>query len=404
MRATPASAPPLSVPVALRLAMHLLVGALLIVAVVREQARPLVVGLALLVAVVYAVGPLTPAIERRRRNAAWWLAALLLAWLGLLIVTPDAIWLAFPWFFLLMHLLPLWPGLVSVAVVAGLAIGGFAWHQVSFTVGMVIGPVIGAAVAVAAVLAFQALHAESERRRELIAELESTRAELAAAERQSGVLGERERLAREIHDTLAQGLSSIQLLLSAAGRTLADPRADRPALERAAGHVELARRSAADNLAEARRFVRALAPAELQGRPLAEALDRLCRTVSAESGIAVRFDSTGGAGSIPTPVEVALLRIAQSALGNAVQHAAPSAVRVTLSRLDSVVALDIVDDGTGFDPSTAAPTPNDSGGFGLASMRSRAAELGGTLTVESTPGTGTAVAATFGIGDGHDLD
>jgi signal transduction histidine kinase len=237
-------------------------------------------------------------------------------------------------------------------------------------------------VAVATVIGYQTLYRESERRRRLIEELIATRAELAAAERTAGTLAERERLAREIHDTLAQGLSSIQLLLRAAQRAL-------PPQSPAAPHIEQARAAAQDNLAEARRFVRALSPPDLENGSLAGALERLCTTAP---GLTVRFTESGTPAGLPTPYEVALLRIAQSALANTVRHARAHRAEITLSFMDTAVALDIVDDGRGFDPVSA---PAGDGGFGLPAMRSRAESLGGTFTVESAPGQGTAVAITL---------
>lgn len=236
----------------------------------------------------------------------------------------------------------------------------------------------------ATVLGYQALYRESERRRELIEELITTRAELAAAERDAGILAERERLAREIHDTLAQGLSSIQLLLRAAERALP---AGTPALE----HIARAREAAQENLAEARRFVRALTPPDLEHGSLAAALERLCSGVP---GPRVRFSLSGSPRVLPTPYEVALLRIAQSALANVVRHARAGRAEITLTFMDASVTLDIVDDGHGFDPSAAASGSGD-GGFGLPAMRSRAETLGGLFTVESDPGQGTAVAVTL---------
>lgn len=143
-------------------------------------------------------------------------------------------------------------------------------------------------------------------------ELVATRAELAEAERTAGTLAERERLAREIHDTLAQGLSSIQLLLRAAERTL-------PGDAPATAHVRAAREAAQANLAEARSFVRALTPPDLEHGSLAAALEQLCARTTGP-GLTVRFAVSG------TPVgcrrrTVALLRTAQSALANTVRHA-----------------------------------------------------------------------------------
>ncbi len=220
--------------------------------------------------------------------------------------------------------------------------------------------------------------------------MRETRNDLAAAEHSAGVLAERERLAREIHDTLAQGLSSIQLLLRAAERALPD----RP--EAASPHVTQAREAAQDNLTEARRLVYALAPVELGGDSLPAALDRLCATTQQRSGLTVHFHLSGEPFDVPTPYEVALLRIAQSALANTVQHAGASRAELTLSYMDTSITLDAVDDGIGFDPEAAASRAgSQQGGFGLAAMRTRARSLGGTWAVESTPGQGTALAVSF---------
>lgn len=374
----------------LRLCLHALLAGLLTFAAIRavSDGTPhayAVVAAAAMMAGVYAAGVLSPAVHRSQRAAALWLAALGAAWLALLALSPDGLWAAFPLYFLLLHLLPVRWGLPAVAVTAAAAIGSFLLHGRTITPGTFIGPLLGAAVAVATVLGYRALYRESESRRELIEELVSTRAELAAAEHQAGVLAERERLAREIHDTLAQGLSSIQLLLRAAERTLPE---DAPA----AAHVRRARQAAQDNLAEARRFVRALTPPDLEHGSLAGALQRLCATAP---GPAVRFGISGMPVELPTPYEVALLRTAQSALANTVRHAAAGRAEITLSFMDTSVSLDVVDDGRGFDPTTAAPVPHGDGGFGLPAMRSRARSLGGTLSVESAPGQGTAVALTL---------
>ncbi|MBK3587502.1 winged helix-turn-helix domain-containing protein, partial [Streptomyces sp. MBT57] len=200
---------------------------------------------------------------------------------------------------------------------------------------------------------------------------------------------ERERLAREIHDTLAQGLSSIQLLLRAAERTLPDQAP-------ATAHVRAAREAAQANLAEARSFVRALTPPDLEHGSLAAALERLCARTTAP-GLTVRFAVSGTPVELPTPYEVALLRTAQSALANTVRHAGAGRAEITLSFMDTSVALDVVDDGRGFDPSGAPVDERGDGGFGLPAMRSRAATLGGTLSVESAPGQGTALAVTLPV-------
>ncbi|MGA5472866.1 sensor histidine kinase [Streptomyces arboris] len=336
-------------------------------------------------------GVVDPAKIRRTRPkaAALWLAAISALWLALLVLSPDALWVAFPLYFLQLHLLPTRWGVPAVVVTAAAAITSFVVHRQEIAPGAFIGPLLGAAVAIATVLGYDALFRESERRRELIVELVATRAELAEAERTAGTLAERERLAREIHDTLAQGLSSIQLLLRAAERTLPE---DAPA----AAHVRAAREAAQANLAEARSFVRALTPPDLEHGSLAAALERLCARTTGPD-LTVRFAVSGTPVELPTPYEVALLRTAQSALANTVRHAGAGRAEITLSFMDTSVALDVVDDGRGFDPSGAPVAERGDGGFGLPAMRSRAATLGGTLSVESAPGQGTALAVTLPV-------
>ncbi|GAA4607120.1 sensor histidine kinase [Actinoplanes octamycinicus] len=371
----------------LRWCLHLLFAGLLVLAAGRAVAGPAphawpVAAVAVVLALTYGAGVWFA-------RAPWaWLAGLGTGWLVLLALSADGVWVAFPLYFLQLHLLPRRTGVVAVLVTALAAITGFAAHAGALTLGIVVGPALGAAVAIAVVRGYQALYRESERRRRLIEELTATRADLAAAQHTAGVLAERERLAREIHDTLAQGLSSIQLLLRAAERALPETATT------AAGHVAQARQAAVDNLAEARRFVAALTPPALDDAGLVDALDQLCATTSARHRITARLHRTGEPVPLSPATETALLRIAQSALSNVVRHAGAGTVDVTLSYLGDQVALDVVDDGAGFDP--AAGTD----GFGLTAMRARAQALGGTLTIEGTGGGGTALAVQVPAGTG----
>jgi len=215
----------------------------------------------------------------------------------------------------------------------------------------------------------------------LIEQLESTRAELAAAHHEAGVLAERHRLAGEIHDTLAQGFASIVTLLQAAGASLD---AEQPQARR---HLDLALVTARENLAEARTLVTALSPAALEGGTLADAVRRLTDTTAAQAAIRCRSEITGTVRRLPTSTEVVLLRVCQEALANVRKHAGAGQVSVRLCYADDVVRLTVADDGDGFDPAAATR------GYGLKGMRDRVRQVGGTVAVTSAPGLGTEVGA-----------
>lgn len=205
--------------------------------------------------------------------------------------------------------------------------------------------------------------------------------------RRAGIIGERQRLAHEIHDTLAQGFNSIVMNLQTAERRLP------PGSEPARHPLELARTTARESLAEARRLVWALRPEALDRHSLPEAIEMLTGRWSKESGISAGASVTGTPRQLPPEVEAALLRTAQEALSNVRKHAGASRVMLTLSYMDDVVVLDARDDGVGFDPGRKMSEVQDhsSGGFGLRAMRERIEQLGGTVQVESEPGEGTSL-------------
>ncbi|ACZ84676.1 sensor histidine kinase [Streptosporangium roseum] len=216
---------------------------------------------------------------------------------------------------------------------------------------------------------------QSEERAALIAELEAQRAEVSRLSAERGALAERERLAGEIHDTLAQGFTSIIMLIQAA-EAQSDP----------ARHLSLAVQTARENLAEARALIAALSPAPLDGSTLDEALVRLAGRLREETGIATAFSLRGESRPLPPPTEVVLLRAAQEALANVRKHAAAGRVEVSASYGPETVALEIRDDGRGFDPAVAE-------GYGLRGMRARVEQVGGTLTLTSSPAGGTTLEA-----------
>ncbi|MET7764477.1 sensor histidine kinase [Streptomyces sp. NPDC005393] len=314
-----------------------------------------------------------------------WLGAVLAAWGGLLVLAPSAAWCAMPLFFTGLHTLstrtavPLAAGLTALVVASKLRF----MHD-GFDPNAVIAPPAIAAVASAVLIH---LRRQSARQRVLIDDLVRTRRDLAATERRAGILAERQRLSTEIHDTLAQGLSSQRMLLQAADRTWdTDPRAAR-------GHMRDAAEIASRSLAEARRFVHDLAPAELAESSLAQALSALAQRESG-AGPAVDFRLDGSLGPLPERVEAALLRIAQGALANVREHAGATRAALTLTCMGDQICLDIADDGRGFDADAVpAPGADRTRGHGLPAMRVRTRQLGGTLTVESAPGEGTVVSA-----------
>ncbi|NEA24894.1 sensor histidine kinase [Actinomadura bangladeshensis] len=367
-------------------AMHGTFLVLLAIALARSLRDGPVLAGGLLLGALYAAGVVQGTRHRPRLGPARaWLAVLTAGWAALALASPAYVWLAFPLFFLYVHLLRLAWALPGVVLLTAAAIGAVAWHGDGVTLAEVLGPSVGAAVATLMALAYQALYRESEQRRLLIDDLVRTRERLVRAESDAARLTERERLAREIHDTLAQGMSSIILLLRAARRDLDS---DRDAVR---GRLAEAEQAAAENLEEARNFVRELAPPVLERSSLTDALRRITESAAARSPSRIRFEASGTPLPLPTDHEVALVRIAQGALGNAAQHSGAANVGVTLTYLDDTVVLDVYDDGRGFDP--AAPA----NGYGLRAMRERARALGGTLTVESAAGEGTAVVAALPV-------
>ncbi len=237
-----------------------------------------------------------------------------------------------------------------------------------------------------------AIIGQSMRRRELIEQLEESRAELAAAQRREGVMAERERLAREIHDTLSQGFTSIVMHLEAAEQALPD---DLTTLQR---HLNRARETARDSLQEARRVVHDLRPDLLARQSLSEALERVVQRWSEENGVDASVTATGTVAPLPADVDVTLLRVTQEALANVARHARAEQVRLTLSYMNDVVVLDVQDNGVGLD----GAAPSAGSGFGLTAMRERIEQLGGTLFVESEPGEGTTLVVEIPLARGED--
>lgn len=215
----------------------------------------------------------------------------------------------------------------------------------------------------------------SHERKQLIDELTATQGQLAALNRDAGVTSERERLAREIHDTIAQDLTGLVMLTQRARRELGD-----------SDTLELLEESARVALAETRALVASSAPVGLTSG-IENALDRLAERFSRETGVTVGVE-VDDLPPLERDAEVVLLRVAQEGLANIRKHAGAESAVIELSLIDGRPTLAVRDDGAGFD--TAAPT----GGYGLGGMRDRLALVGGVLEVASSP-SGTTLTATL---------
>ncbi|GAA3087897.1 signal transduction histidine kinase [Kribbella aluminosa] len=274
--------------------------------------------------------------------------------------------------------------------VAGAQTGGFPLHGAGWLVfaGLVVANNV--LLTVVKHIADQQ-EARSRARADTITELQQAHEENAALQaqllvqaREAGIADERRRLAAEIHDTIAQGLTGIIAQLQAVANT-SDPDVVQDRVGRAS---ELARHS----LGEARRSVQNLAPAGLSYDGLPEAMRKTVDQWSERTGVPSEFTLTGTAQHLHGEFSATLLRITQEALANVSKHAAATRVGVTLSFMDDEVTVDIRDDGKGFDP-LALPARSGTGGFGLEGMRARAERIAGSLTVEAEPGFGTAISA-----------
>jgi signal transduction histidine kinase len=378
---------------------------------------------------------LHPAWRYRPRVMALFIAVLIV--IGALLVLDNTVFgiYTFTIYFYVLTLLA-WPWrLLGAAGVGLVAATSQAYGVNKDTVGGVLIYLIIIAVNVALLMVFAWSRWTGERALGELSEansrLEATLAENAGLQqqlltqaREAGVLDERQRMAREIHDTLAQGLTGIITQLQAAEQAADDLAAWRR-------HFQAATRLARESLSEARRSVEALRPESLETGRLSEALSEVAGRWSALHGIPAQVTTTGTARPMSPEAEFTLLRTAQEALANVAKHAGATRVGVTLSYMEHEVALDVRDDGRGFEPAKLctqaaqakaeaangrAPVAHVSGvtgliglsvsdglrhpgagttggGFGLVSMRQRIESLAGTLQVESEPGFGTGISA-----------
>ncbi|PZO98789.1 MAG: sensor histidine kinase [Corynebacterium urealyticum] len=356
-------------------------------------------------------------------GAPTWFALLVGAWAVMSIGQLEGAFVVFPMFFLAVYV---FSPRISAVVVAALTLGVVTMlvGHIGWNIGAMTGPTIGAAVAWTLGVGFQLLHREATAKARALDALVAAREEALASSRKAGEADERMRLAGDIHDTVAQGLSSIHMLLTAvesqleaassarageagvaeAGgapdsgrkRAAAQHPAGQPEIEavhqRMLTQVRLARSTASENLAETRRIIAALQPAPLEGAALPVALARLAS--STPLGEKLSFETDGAPRPLPDEVEEGLLRCAQSLVSNVVRHAGADRAKLSLTFHPGDVILDVVDNGAGFDPSDAIDRGATGGSLGLSGVYRRVQALGGEMTIESAPGEGTGISIT----------
>ena len=360
--------------------------------------RAAIDGVALPVAVIagvailswHAAGTLVLRKSKSASLAVWWLMGLTAIWIAAVAVSAEFVWIAFLLWLLAGHLLPLMWGICFSGCTLAVVILAPILHHGTTSYANVFGPLIGSVFAFGISRGYLQLLRDVAERERLVASLTRAQAEMAAlqdelalTQRHSGAAAERTRISRDIHDTIAQALSSIRLLAHAgAGRAVDGDTA------RTFAQVEAL---AGDSLADVRRIVAALAPAELENDALAQALQRLLDRTQAEAGILTELHVDSSLPVLPTPVEVALLRTAQSALANVRLHSGASKVVLSLSDLEDTVRLDVIDDGTGFELAAWESSGDAMSSYGLRFMRTRLRELGGGLDIETAPGLGTTI-------------
>jgi signal transduction histidine kinase len=365
----------------------------IVVIMTADHDGPVCYALLSVVCAAYA-GPFRPALgPGHSASGVWYLVIVIPATLALGYLDSSALLILYAVF---PHIFGVLEGRRSrLLAIAVLALGSIAVSLHQEDLGPAVLNVCSAALISLMLATFtQITLREAGRRGELIHQLEAVRADLDEAHRQAGILAERERLSHEIHDTLAQGFTSLLMLVQAADSTAeTDPATTRERLA-------LAERTARENLAEARSLVAALAPAPLRDTPVGTAIERITARCAEETGIAAEVRVLGTPRELPADVQVVLVRAAQESLANVRKHAAASSVCVRLDYRRQGVLLEVVDDGSGFSGPGASGANASSinasgagapGGYGLLGMRARVEQVSGTLEVVSAPGAGTTV-------------
>lgn len=306
--------------------------------------------------------------------------------------SPEAAYAALALYVIVLWLIPNPLGTFAVALLCVGVIFGQAVHH-GWTVGGVLGPIVSAVAVIALLFGYRSIVRAAAQNAALVEKVQDMSAALARTEREAGRASERSRLGRDLHDTTAQHLSSIRLLLAAAGKTT-EP-------ERIAVLLQQANDLSSTALTEIRALVNDLTPPALQGETLPDALHRLVddansrRVHTGDTRAAkVTYVENGTRFAVITSASAALFRVCGEALTNALKHADAHTVAVRIHFTDSSLVLEIDDDGVGFDPEQYFVAEGH--GHGISGMRSRLEELGGTLAVVSELNEGTLVRVELG--------
>lgn len=327
------------------------------------------------------------------RRPHLWLLVLSLVWVGCVVVSAEFVWVAFLLWLLAGHLLRWRTSIAYSLAVFLVVVLAPVMHHGTTSYANVFGPLIGGVFALVISRGYLELLKDAREREALVTTLQRTQTELlglqdelALSQHQAGAMSERTRISRDLHDTVAQSLTSIRMLALAEGAKAKDAPS-----QTALSQIETIAR---ESLADVRRIVAALAPTELEDHALGEALRRIVDRFRQDTGLRIELNIDATVPALSPEVNVVLMRITQSALANVKQHAHASFVVVSLVDAADTVRLDILDDGKGMDTTALAGTSrSDNSGYGLEFMRSRLRELGGGLDLESTPGEGTVISA-----------
>lgn len=347
-----------------------------------DNAVSIVLGAATLIAL-YAMRPLA------RGRTGWliaWTGSTVLLWAALTVAAPSFAWCAVPVAFAVLSVLS--EGWAMGTLAAMMLTIALSWARISTDLDptLIVGPL---GVALVTVMSFRALTRQTREREVLLEKLTKAQHELAGAERRAGALTERARLSRDMHDSVGQDLSSINLLLQAAQQSWeARPREARE-------NVSMAATAAREGLDSIRRLVRDFADSghgdPAHGIPLNDQLRQAIAATIPETPI--EFHAFGTAPAVSSEVTEALVFTTRGALANVREHARASRVAVTITYNSDEILLDIRDDGIGFDPaSMAIPALR---GHGLRGIRERVESLGGIFDMDSAPAEGTTVSVRF---------